>query len=517
MVNFSESEFATLHTRVMIEGSEKVQEQLKGIEVAGNEAATKTAEGFKKTDTQIKDLGATLGSVINSWVRMGVAMAAAMTATKVLNLAMGDLSKLTQEAAEHTNILGTYYDRDKTILDGLNRTYDDSTALIADNSATVSELSERVKYLITQYPVLAEEIGYAMQGTEIFNTVSGEAISTVNSLQNALSAFSTVGFVAQIKQAARSLYALQNARIAASGIGNLSVDTTAIANLPFPENLTTYMQQALRAGYTNVREIFTGEIESQLNAAAATNEAEWANLQGVFDTEPPGGRRAGGGGGGGGGGPVPVAIVESIDMFSDIREILQHNAEMAEFYSYFPGAAFESELAYQGAGFRSPKPRYKPTGTMGEWDYKPGNEAIWNKIQANYGYTSGKKPPEAGAPWYSGLADNDFLWNFAGTMGGIAAGGGKTQDFLTAGLPLIGGAVGGAPGAAVGGLLAMLFGKKQKGDSPQNPVYVKVINPGDLATAMSNAVKSLVSRVGSAGLNDLVQQLHNQALEGNMS
>jgi hypothetical protein len=66
-------------------------------------------------------------------------------------------------------------------------------------------------------------------------------------------------------------------------------------------------------------------------------------------------------------------------------------------------------------------------------------------------------------------------------------------------------------------LLGSLFGRKKRGDTPQEPVHVKVINPGDLATAMSNAVKSLISQIGAAGVDELVQQMHDQSQARNLA
>ena len=157
------------------------------------------------------------------------------------------------------------------------------------------------------------------------------------------------------------------------------------------------------------------------------------------------------------------------------------------------GLGFTSSLDYQEpwSGFRAGKPGPDP---------KMMQQIAWNKAGAG------------GGSWYDSLMSNDFLMSTGASMlqGGMQGG---WQGAAGAALPAIGMAVGGPVGGAIGALLGGLFGqKKQRGDTPQNPVHVKVINPGDLATALSNAVKSLVAQLGAAGMNDLVKQVRAQSM-----
>ena len=103
---------------------------------------------------------------------------------------------------------------------------------------------------------------------------------------------------------------------------------------------------------------------------------------------------------------------------------------------------------------------------------------------------------------------NDFLMGAGAQVAGTIAAGGKFG--IGQALPLLGSAFG-PVGSAVGGLLGGLFGKKAKGDTPQNPVHVKVINPGDLATAMLNVTKTLIGQAGAVGMDDLVKQVRSQS------
>jgi len=105
---------------------------------------------------------------------------------------------------------------------------------------------------------------------------------------------------------------------------------------------------------------------------------------------------------------------------------------------------------------------------------------------------------------------NEIMQNIAASMiGGFAAGG--PTGALAAGLPIIGTALFGPVGGAVGGFLGGLIGKKRRGDSPSNPIFTKIINPEDLATAFLGVTKGLIAAGGAAGMNVLVQDIRAQA------
>lgn len=106
---------------------------------------------------------------------------------------------------------------------------------------------------------------------------------------------------------------------------------------------------------------------------------------------------------------------------------------------------------------------------------------------------------------------NEIMQSIAASMIGAFAAGGPGGAFA-AGLPMIGTALFGPVGGAIGGYLGQLFGrKKARGDSPSNPTFTKIINPEDLATAFLGITGGLVAAAGAAGLNVLVQDIRAQA------
>ena len=102
---------------------------------------------------------------------------------------------------------------------------------------------------------------------------------------------------------------------------------------------------------------------------------------------------------------------------------------------------------------------------------------------------------------------NDFLMGVGIQAAEVATG----QASWTSMLPVIGSAFG-PVGTAFGGLLAGIFGrKKNKGDTPANPVYVKVTNPGDITMALLNASKSGLLVGASGNINQITAELKLQA------
>ena len=132
---------------------------------------------------------------------------------------------------------------------------------------------------------------------------------------------------------------------------------------------------------------------------------------------------------------------------------------------------------------------------MGKWDVS-GLGITW---EAPWDATHTKRLPI----WQR----NDFLMNAGIQAASVATG----QASWTSMLPVIGSAFG-PVGGAVGGLLAGIFGrKKNKGDTPANPVYVKVTNPGDITMALLNASKSGLLVGASGNINQITAELKLQA------
>jgi phage-related protein len=108
------------------------------------------------------------------------------------------------------------------------------------------------------------------------------------------------------------------------------------------------------------------------------------------------------------------------------------------------------------------------------------------------------------------LLSGDFLTNLLSSGIGIAAGGGGLREIGAGLLPLIGSAFG-PIGSAVGGLLGSLLGKKKQQTPVTEPIPVRVVNLGDLATAFLAAtqMRRLVST--GAGMQHLTTELSLQA------
>jgi hypothetical protein len=110
---------------------------------------------------------------------------------------------------------------------------------------------------------------------------------------------------------------------------------------------------------------------------------------------------------------------------------------------------------------------------------------------------------------FNGLGDKDFLMNLAGAgIGSLASGGGAAGMASTL-LPLIGSAFG-PIGVAVSGLLGGLFGKKKNQTPVTEPIPVKVVNLGDLATAFLAATQSRRLLQTGPGMNRLTTELSLQ-------
>jgi len=117
--------------------------------------------------------------------------------------------------------------------------------------------------------------------------------------------------------------------------------------------------------------------------------------------------------------------------------------------------------------------------------------------------------PGAPSPWTS-----DNIWNLAGgvAQGAMSGGGAGAASALFGG---IGSMVGGPVGMGIGLVGSLIGMKKNRGETPQEPAYVKVINPSDIATALLN--KGFLSAMASINMDTLVQQVHFQNAERNLA
>ena len=121
----------------------------------------------------------------------------------------------------------------------------------------------------------------------------------------------------------------------------------------------------------------------------------------------------------------------------------------------------------------------------------------------------GEDKMKGGFNWDKAFS-SDMMWNMAGAgIQGAMQGGG--MGALAGMLPVVGSAFG-PVGTIVGSLLGGLLGKqKQRGDTAAQPVHVKVINMGDLATEIFKASMAAYRRVSGMGIDSITAQLHAQA------
>ena len=211
---------------------------------------------------------------------------------------------------------------------------------------------------------------------------------------------------------------------------------------------------------------------------------------------------AGGGGGGGGGGTTDTAPWNfwkkpMRDFGVSIKEPLQDIDAFCMKMRLLKEALQETAAASEDLRIR---------GLLKEKAFNADFSRVYPKAGPSFKMRKGGD----GSSWYGGglktLGSNDFLWG----MAGMAATADSGADFMQSALPMIGSAFG-APGAAIGGLLGMLFKKKDRGNTQSNPLYVYMTNTADLATVMLNIGKLLWSGVGAAGINNITMQLKAQA------
>jgi hypothetical protein len=122
-------------------------------------------------------------------------------------------------------------------------------------------------------------------------------------------------------------------------------------------------------------------------------------------------------------------------------------------------------------------------------------------------------PSKKNRTGFAQLTSNDFLQNLIGAGIGTLAGGGGASEMASTLLPMIGsawGPIGSAIGSVVGTLLGGLFGKKKNQTPVTEPIPVKVVNLGDLATAFLAATQSRRLLQTGPGMNRLTTELSLQ-------
>jgi len=120
-------------------------------------------------------------------------------------------------------------------------------------------------------------------------------------------------------------------------------------------------------------------------------------------------------------------------------------------------------------------------------------------------------PAEEGVIETQAAKNLRYMQQYGAVIAGTVSGGGGFGDVMQGVLPMIGTAIGGPVGGAIGGLLGGLFGKKKRGEMPSQPMYVHVVNQGDLVTAFLNLTKQLRLIATGPGQAHISGQLMMQA------
>lgn len=151
-----------------------------------------------------------------------------------------------------------------------------------------------------------------------------------------------------------------------------------------------------------------------------------------------------------------------------------------------------------------------PPGGYTRWATGGGRHAPLGVTGLGFDFTNLPPMPRGGG--YGSMGDlRDMMPQIAmaGAAGGVSGGG---RGAIAGMLPMLGGAVGGPWGMAVGGILSAIIGKpKQRGNTATQPVFVSVVNAGDIAIALLNITKSGLAAGASTLINSISMDLRMQA------
>ncbi len=105
---------------------------------------------------------------------------------------------------------------------------------------------------------------------------------------------------------------------------------------------------------------------------------------------------------------------------------------------------------------------------------------------------------------------NKVMQNLVASMisGGAKGGAGGA---IASALPILGQVALGPIGGAIGSIIGNLFGRKrQRGESPQTPIYTSDVNVGNTLTEMLNITKTQYAGAAAGGMNQIDVILHEQ-------
>jgi len=491
----------TLHTKVVIDGTEEVNEQLAGVQKKGEEAAAKVDDAFQKSSQSLLQLSEKAGRFGSIWTH-NVTMPIIALGTAAVAMS-ADVLKGEESVAKLTDAWkGLKSDVATAIVPTIN-------ALITD---TLIPLVDTLGDLVTKWGEQSEAAKNSQLAILGLVAIVGPVTTAAANIGKAIGLLK-LAFIALKTEAAAAWLAVAGpvgivvgaAALTYYGVSEIAKATgidEGTNRYRSPEH-TDYGDLIQRGGpYFDI-----GAVEER------ERDAIWAMMK---DKER---RDALAALGGGGGGTVPKEEIKEVfniwnNAITDALIVrMWNNLYDAAGNLRAEGGVFGADIPFNQPEGISPFAGVAPSswsmprlGSAGLYGGLNLSGAAAAKRGAGKPGTKGYKA-DGGDSWYDALMSNDFLMNAGAQVAGTLAGGGKFG--LAEALPLIGSAFG-APGAAIGALLGGLFQKKQRGDTPQNPVHVKVINPGDLATALSNAVKSLIAQVGAVGMDDLVEQVRKQ-------
>lgn len=484
----------TLQLQIIINGIEDVKNQLGDIQKKGEEAAAKVDDAFQKSSQSLMQLSEKAGRFGSIWTQ-NVTMPIIALGTAAVAMSM-DVLKGEESVGKLTE---AWKDLKSDV----------ATAIVPTINALITDT---LIPLVNTLGDLTEAWGKqsdAAKNAELMIlgmvAIVGPVTTAAANIGKAIGLLK-LGFIALKTEAWAAWAAVAGpvAIVAGVAAGAYYVGTEIAEAIGLDEGTNRYRSPA----HTDYGDLSMYDRSPYWDVRAQEErerDAIWAMMQEKANRKP----LNIGGGGGGGGATTASRTPANFYSYPDWGMKFPFAGMVSDPWAYraWDGATLPNYMTgYEGHGGGWKESQYE--SIYGPWrgGPKPGpDQKAMERFLRNQAEAKG-----GGGAWYDALMSNDFLMNAGMTLGGMAIGGASGRDMVGAALPLIGSAFG-PVGAAVGGLLGMLVGKKKdRGDTPQNPVHVKVINPGDLATALSNAVKSLVAQLGAGGMNDLVKQVRMQ-------
>lgn len=517
-------ETRTLRAYVELVGKEQFEKELKDLEGKGTVAAKSIGTAFEESGGSLSRFGQKLGRVgseLTQYVTLPLAALSAGTLKLTTDVLKSNdaIATLSTEGRANARALLTEWDELKggltdvrnELVEGMLPVYRDLVQFAND------ELVPVLKDIVHQFSEQSKEAKEAEIKVAAVLAVMGPGIKIAADFAIGIAAvkYAFGGLRAEALMLLPILIAINEALIIGRDIQTGKRPTGAAgAGMGAIEGALPGVHWIIRGGEFLSNLWGGGKGPEQETVAAGVGTAtergwdDWAHQRAMEAGAAL--RNKGAGpvirGGGGGGGGVPAGGPGILGAY-DFWLSLQAQRIEAKYALAIQGMMREWDATWKGEGF-------------GRWPNAAG-ELMGQEYSFNYGgaisaqkFGTGKGGAAAPA-WQR----NDFLWQTAFAAAGPLMQGGGAQDALAGALPGLGYgiaeaiSVGGGPiGGGIGMILAGLFGKKQRGESPQNPVYVKDINTGNLLTEMLNATKSNLARAGAGAIDTMFRDLRMQGI-----